>query len=441
MMSIPRFGRSNSARPVALHIARWRQFDEIDVDLHPHLSVIVGPNGTGKSTLLSLLSLLLEPPDGAGEVELTSEFRPIGDIQLTNGSHVFLGDRERESEQVLIGRSAEPLLVGSFHQATTLLFGRADKSLRSLIPVGGSSGTRAYVVAKHIVAFVSAYGPRQSLLGRLLRQWDNWSLFSAQASSMIRLPRRVRPRSCRPRLRLLLPDTRTRTNSWTKRSAKVHRRSAFSSALRASLSRSPGAVRHYQRRGSRRALMATTRTGPFSFDGLSHGLALIGMLVWDCVLLDALVGQGLMSIDEPENHLHPGLQRSLLATLVREFPGIQFVVATHSPFFVGAGRESMVCLLAYGQDGRVTSRMLRDEELDRAGTANDILREALETTTSRPLWLEDELRSRVRKYASSKPGRDVVAAMHNELKQQGQADLLPDAVCVLKQLQDEQISR
>ena len=96
-------------------------------------------------------------------------------------------------------------------------------------------------------------------------------------------------------------------------------------------------------------LIAKTRTGSFSFDVLSHGLALVAMLLWDCVLLDAVTGKGLMLIDEPENHLHPGLQRSLMTTLVREFPSIQFVVATHSPFFVGAARDSRVCLLAYDE--------------------------------------------------------------------------------------------
>lgn len=43
---------------------------------------------------------------------------------------------------------------------------------------------------------------------------------------------------------------------------------------------------------------------------------------------------GIILIDEPEQHLHPKWQRSLLPTLNHLFPNIQFVVATHSPLVV-----------------------------------------------------------------------------------------------------------
>lgn len=36
-------------------------------------------------------------------------------------------------------------------------------------------------------------------------------------------------------------------------------------------------------------------------------------------------------IDEPENHLHPELQRNFLGNLIKAFPNVQFIVATHNP--------------------------------------------------------------------------------------------------------------
>ncbi len=40
---------------------------------------------------------------------------------------------------------------------------------------------------------------------------------------------------------------------------------------------------------------------------------------------------GVVIIDEIETHLHPSLQKQLLPFLVRAFPMVQFIIATHSP--------------------------------------------------------------------------------------------------------------
>ena len=39
-----------------LKIHGWRQFQSIEFDVHPRLTVITGANGSGKSTLLNIFS-------------------------------------------------------------------------------------------------------------------------------------------------------------------------------------------------------------------------------------------------------------------------------------------------------------------------------------------------------------------------------------------------
>src|SRR6266478_3710575 len=39
-----------------LTIASWRQFELVELDFHPRLTVITGANGSGKTTILHLLS-------------------------------------------------------------------------------------------------------------------------------------------------------------------------------------------------------------------------------------------------------------------------------------------------------------------------------------------------------------------------------------------------
>ncbi len=44
--------------------------------------------------------------------------------------------------------------------------------------------------------------------------------------------------------------------------------------------------------------------------------------------------QGVVLIDEIDMHLHPKWQKTIVADLKRTFPGIQFIVTSHSPFII-----------------------------------------------------------------------------------------------------------
>ena len=48
---------------------------------------------------------------------------------------------------------------------------------------------------------------------------------------------------------------------------------------------------------------------------------------------------GIVLIDELDLHLHPLWQRSVIGDLLRVFPSLQFIVASHSPFLLQAAFE------------------------------------------------------------------------------------------------------
>lgn len=53
--------------------------------------------------------------------------------------------------------------------------------------------------------------------------------------------------------------------------------------------------------------------------------------------------QGIVLIDEIDLHLHPKAQKELVKNLASIFPGIQFIVSTHSPIpFLGAPKNSVI---------------------------------------------------------------------------------------------------
>lgn len=82
---------------------------------------------------------------------------------------------------------------------------------------------------------------------------------------------------------------------------------------------------------------------PLSFlsDGLKTMGAMVAEIAYRCAILNPHYGidsvkksKGIVLIDEIDMHLHPKWQRQVIDDLKRAFPNIQFIVTTHSPFIV-----------------------------------------------------------------------------------------------------------
>ena len=62
----------------------------------------------------------------------------------------------------------------------------------------------------------------------------------------------------------------------------------------------------------------------------------------------------ILLIDEIENHLHPTWQRRVIPALLKHFPGLQIFATTHSPFVVAGLKAGQVHILKRDADGVVT---------------------------------------------------------------------------------------
>ena len=67
-------------------------------------------------------------------------------------------------------------------------------------------------------------------------------------------------------------------------------------------------------------------------------VSLAADLAWRCTKLNPQFGKdasvkspGIVMIDEVDMHLHPSWQQTVLGSLTKAFPNIQFIVTTHSP--------------------------------------------------------------------------------------------------------------
>jgi predicted ATP-binding protein involved in virulence len=97
------------------------------------------------------------------------------------------------------------------------------------------------------------------------------------------------------------------------------------------------------------------------FDELSDGQQRLAAIFCDlamrCASLNSHLGEdcirkttGVVTIDELDLHLHPKWQRDIIPDLLRTFPNIQFIVASHSPFLLQAAFENgAVVDMATGQ--------------------------------------------------------------------------------------------
>jgi predicted ATP-binding protein involved in virulence len=69
---------------------------------------------------------------------------------------------------------------------------------------------------------------------------------------------------------------------------------------------------------------------------------------------DVLAGKGVVLIDEIDLHIHPGWQRTILGNLTRTFPNCQFVVSTHSPQVLGEAEGRRIRLLAQDEENKIS---------------------------------------------------------------------------------------
>lgn len=76
---------------------------------------------------------------------------------------------------------------------------------------------------------------------------------------------------------------------------------------------------------------------------IAHRMAVLNPQLGDVILETP----GVIIIDEVELHLHPGWQKRILKDLTSVFPNIQFIVSTHSPEVITSYKEANLILLKH----------------------------------------------------------------------------------------------
>ncbi|CAA6814373.1 MAG: Putative ATP binding protein SugR [uncultured Sulfurovum sp.] len=128
----------------------------------------------------------------------------------------------------------------------------------------------------------------------------------------------------------------------------------------------------------------------FDLNSLSAGYSAIIDIITELILKiettesKSFDCEGIVLIDEVENHLHVELQKNILPLLTNFFPNIQFIVTTHSPFVLQSIENSVVYDLERKES-------LSGEKLNKA-TYSDIVKNYFEVDSEFSEVLESDIK-------------------------------------------------
>jgi predicted ATPase len=395
----------------SLKLYTWRQIERIDIQFHPRLTILTGANGSGKTTILNLLSTHFGwsiPLVGTPERD-----QKTGILRYLTDFWRRLSERE-DTSRYIIGQ---------------ILYDKDEVGSLS-IPRNSPNFTvdiqpRVVVKGLHIPSHrpVYTYQPISVIPTQPITREQAFGSYSGAVQGRY-MGTGGRTANSVIKETLLALATFGYGNEVVAANPEAQRLfERFQSILREVL---PPRVGFTKLRIVMPEVLFTTKSGDFSLDAVSGGIASIIDMAWQIFMGTSGHEPFVVTIDEPENHLHPELQQTILTGLLQAFPNVQFIVATHNPFIISSVPDSSVYVLNYNSANKVESTYL--DFVNKSGTANDILRDVLGLPFTLPVWAERKVESIVRKYAQTELTRESFEQLRQDLAQIGLEKLVPEVI-------------
>ncbi len=382
-----------------IEITNFRGFRERTVSLHNRLTVVIGNNTAGKTTLLKALQVAL-----GGYLQCLKRLPKINQYQCNFSKHdrymVFdeqLRDYVCQPENTRIAVEADYFStlsvdngVPTFEQKTISWYreysgNRTPNTRRCLGElmdvVDATERARFEEHADAVFPLVLSFGAKRT------------------SDAQVKLSGKVKERaaSLEKAYKFALHDRVDFEGAieWLSKYDKSIRdkkdfegtREAFFEALQTAI---PALSEIDFDHGQIEAVVSVKGLRPerhhFSYmsDGLQAMINIVTEIAHRCIELNGFMGinavrytPGIVMIDEIDLYLHPHWQRHVLQDLQKAFPMIQFVVTTHSPFIV----QSL-------KSGQLVSF---DEGIT---TEGEPYKESIEDITEERMGLHQELRSK-----------------------------------------------
>lgn len=334
----------------SLRLRQFRGFTNVEISFPSTVTVIVGVNGAGKSSILDSAALLFSHVAAAIQSQHSRGRRlPESDIQNEAndgaiGLSASIGGKRIVWSLAASRRGFPSEETSSLSQLKDIgahfqeenAKGRVNLPLAVYYPVNRAPNIPSRIRERHEFDVLAAYDQALEGGGRNFRLFFEWF---------------------RDREDL---ENERRIKSPNFRDSQL---AAVRSAVEQSV---PGFANLHVRRLPQR--MIVEKGGEvLEVDQLSEGekslLALVGDLARRLAMAnpaahDPLLSPAVVLIDEIELHLHPGWQRTAIGRLMATFPNCQFVVTTHSPQVLAGVPTENVLLLRRFQKATPTVQTL-----------------------------------------------------------------------------------
>ncbi|KEF40386.1 AAA domain [Schinkia azotoformans MEV2011] len=411
----------------SLEINKWNQFDKITLEFNPKLTIITGANGSGKSTIIRLISRVMgwEYNETATPLLSTKEsYRFLSGITL-NILNEFLNE---EQNQQHLGVNIGNLLTNQ-GQINIYVPKQAESAIYSVNfhPYLQLKGVN---IPSHRIQHT--YKPIKSIPVKPRTKKEAFNLFNESFKKRTMSMSYYNPTEDDPtahiKATLMSLAVFGKGNEFVTNDDRAYE--LFVGFVRVLKLLLPETLGFKELKVKDGEIILVTETGHFLIDSVSGGIGAIIDLAWQIYMYDDNETESfVVLLDEAENHLHPSMQRSLLPNLLEAFPNVQFVVTTHSPFMVNSVQDSTVYVLNYNDDKKVVTEKL--DFINKAGNASEILRDVLGVPVTLPVWVEKKLNSIAENYSYSNLTPETYQRLKTELSEIGLNDYLPDALGII----------
>lgn len=421
-----------------MRVEGWRQFRKIEIDFHDRLTVLTGSNGAGKSTILNILKCHF--PYEVDEKFIATPVKNEGKTSFSFGQWLYSSmdgffsrkplPRENHIGEIKYTNEQSSLLSLPPTNSMQYVLQRSNGISIAGININSHRSLPRYEEVKYLS--VSGIRPSEAYNDFLQIERSNQENTNYFKDGSLR---RVNPVSALKEALISFATFGVGNKHVSPVPDLAGLYDKFQEILGTVLPVEVG----FQRLEIRTPeVVIVSSSGEFPIDGASGGLMSIIQLSWK-IFLQSQIYQDkryMVLIDEPENHLHPSMQRSFLSNIVEAFPLARFVVATHSPFIISSVQDSSVyALMHHTSDGSflrpLEPRSVISHKLDyvkKAGPANEILREVLGVPVTIPEWSATELERISEKFSKSKIDSETLKQLRTELREAGLEDFYPNAV-------------